>query len=45
MDLVKEELENSLKGDEKKEESGSDDEDNHKGDPTPHPIGSLMKGQ
>lgn len=46
MDLVKEELENSMKDDGKtnKEESASDDENEHK-DPTPQPIGSLMKRQ
>jgi hypothetical protein len=41
MDLVKEELENSLNND-KKEETGSDDDDN-KGDPTPKPIGEVIK--
>ena len=39
MDMVKEELQNSLGG-EKKEESGSDDEDNAK---QPKPIGEVIK--
>ena len=46
MELVKEELENSMRDEDKghsnKEELGSDDENDHK-HPTPQPIGSLMK--
>jgi hypothetical protein len=44
MELVKEELENSMKGEEKKDQESSDDDENHK-DPTPQSIGAMMKSQ
>ena len=43
MDLVKEELENSMneEGAKKKDESASDDEEDHK-NPSPRPIGAVL---
>lgn len=45
MDLVKEELENSLAEEEKRADSGSDDDEAaaDRKDPEPKPIGALLK--